>query len=135
MMRKLEYFETELSSSPTGRELLEVVRSHIDEVNALVNGNRTVMVAWQRNHGPRFLMAAMDSGFDEHTPIRKDIDGVTLQRLLLRMADALQQAGSRALARTVAQYASAVLTAANECASLHDLFLRIRTGTLARQAP
>ncbi len=96
-LRKLEHFETELSASATGREILDVVRSHMDEVNELVNRNRTVMVAWQRNNGPRFLVSVMDSGFDDDTPVRKEIDGVTLQRLVLRMADALQQAGSRAL--------------------------------------
>jgi len=129
-LRKLEYFEKELSASPTGREILGVVRSHMDEVNELVNRNRTVMVAWQRNNGPRFLVSVMDSGFDDDTPVRKEIDGVTLQRLVLRMADALQQAGSRALAATVARYTSLALGAANDCDSLADLFGRIRRGDL-----
>jgi hypothetical protein len=135
MLRKLEYFEHELSASATGREILAVVRSHVDEVNALVNGNRTVMVAWQRNHGPRFLMSAMDSGFDTNTPVQKEIDGVTLQRLLLRMADALQQTGSRALASTVARYTGAALAAADACTSLDDLFTRIRDGKLRGATP
>lgn len=134
-IRKLEYFEKELSASPKGREILDVVRSHIDEVNDLVNKNRTVMVAWQRNNGPRFLMSAMDSGFDEDTPVRKEIDGVTLQRLLLRMADALQQSGSRALAATVARYTGLALSTATECESLTDLFGRIRRGDLRGMQP
>jgi Zn-dependent M16 (insulinase) family peptidase len=129
-MRKLEYFEEELGASPTGCRILDVVRSHMDEVTSLVNTNRTVMVAWQRNHGPRFLMSAVDSGFDENTPVTKEIDGVTLQRLLLRMGDALQQTGSRELAATIARYVVPVMNAANECGSLADLFGRIRTGTL-----
>jgi hypothetical protein len=129
-MRKLEYFENELSASAPGREILGVVKSHMDEVTRLVNTNRTVMVAWQRNHGPQFLLSAMDSGFDANTPVRKDIDGVTLQRLLLRMADALQQTGSRPLAAAIALYAGPALGAANECTSLADLFRRIRTGGL-----
>jgi hypothetical protein len=129
-MRKLEYFENELSASPAGREILAIVVSHIDEVTDLVNRNRTVMVAWQRNHGPRFLTSAMDSGFDEHTPVRKEIDGVTLQRLVLRMADALQQTGSRPLAATVSRYTALALDAATECESLADLFAHIRTGRL-----
>lgn len=134
-MRKLEYFEDELSTSPAGREILAVVMSHLDEVNDLVNHNRTVMVAWQRNNGPRFLMSAMDSGFDEHTPVRKEIDGVSLQRLVLRMADALQQTGSRALAGTVSRYTALALAAAAECESLADLFSRIRTGRLQGLSP
>ncbi len=129
-LRKLEYFENELNASHTGRQILNVVRSHIDEVNELVNKNRTVMVTWQRNNGPRFLMSAMDSGFDERTPVQKDIDGVTLQRLVLRMADALQRTGSRALATTVSRYTGFALMAANECESLADLFGRIRSGSL-----
>jgi hypothetical protein len=130
MMRKLEYFEKELNASPTGREILALVRSHMDEVTTLVNRNRTVMVAWQRNNGPRFLMSAMDSGFDVNTPVQKEIDGVTLQQLVLRMADALQQAGSRPLAGTVASYTGLALKAANECTSLAELFGRIRAGEL-----
>ena len=134
-MRKLEYFEEELSASPLGREMLVVIRSHTDEVTTLINGNRAVMVAWQRNRGPSFLTSAMDSGFSEHTPVRKEIDGVSLQQLLLRMADALQQSGSRGLAVTIARYASPVMTAARECVSLSELFNRIRAGTLAGSAP
>lgn len=133
-MRKLEFFEDELGASPGGRELLSVVRSHMDELNALVNNNRTVMVAWQRNNGPRFLMSAMDSGFNENTPVAKEIDGVTLQRLLLRMADALQQTSSRPLAATIARYAAPVMNAANECNSLAEVFDRIRAGNLAGSA-
>ncbi|MEP7343635.1 MAG: hypothetical protein ABI877_00150 [Gemmatimonadaceae bacterium] len=134
-MRKLETFEKELSASPTGREMLDVIRAHMDEVSRLVNHNRTVMVAWQRNRGPQFLVSAMDSGFTENTPVRKEIDGVTLQRLLLHMADALQQAGSRELAATVARYALPVLNAANGCDSLADLFGRLRAGNLVGYAP
>ncbi|MEO8335393.1 MAG: hypothetical protein ABI664_10490 [bacterium] len=130
-MRKLEYFEEELNASPLGREMLGVIRSHMDEVTSLINGNRAVMIAWQRNHGPRFLTLAMDSGFDASTPVRKEIDGVRLQQLLLRMADALQQSGSRALAATIARYASPVMTAATDCDTLRGLFDRIRRGTLA----
>ena len=125
MMHKLEYFERELNASPTGREILDVVRGHMDEVAQLVNNNRTVMVTWQRNNGPRFLLSAMDSGFDENTPVQKEFDGVTLQRLLLRMADALQQTGSRTLASTISRFAVPVMNAANECNSLADLFRRI----------
>ena len=130
-MRKLEYFEDELNASPLGREILGVVNAHMDEVMSLVNGNRAVMVAWQRNHGPRFLTSAMDSGFDEFTPVRKEIDGVSLQQLLLRMADVLQQNGSRALAATIARYAAPAMTAARECAGVSELFGRIRAGTFA----
>lgn len=129
-LRKLEYFEHELDASEHGREILRVIRSHMDEVMTLVNTNRTVMVAWQRNQGPRFLMSAMDSGFDEYTPVEKEIDGVSLQRLMLRMADALQQAGSPALKASVARYAAAAMTAANQCSSLADLFATVRAGTL-----
>jgi hypothetical protein len=135
MMRKLEYFEKELNASPTGRDILVVVRGHMDEVTHLVNSNRTVMVAWQRNNGPRFLMSAMDSGFDENTPVQKEIDGVTLQRLLLRMADALQQAGSPALKASIARYAAPAMKAATECLSLMDLFRIIRAGALVGTTP
>jgi hypothetical protein len=133
-MRKLEYFEKELNASPTGREILDVVRSYMDEITRLVNTNRIVMVAWQRNHGPRFLTSAMDSGFDEHTPVTKEVEGVTLQQLLLRMADALQQAGGPELKASIARYAAPIFTVARECGSLSELFGRIRARTLAGRA-
>ena len=134
-MRKLEYFENELNASPVGREVLGVVRLHMDEVTELVNTNRTVMVAWQRNHGPRFLMSTMDSGFDEHTPVATEIDGISLQQLVLRMADALQRTGSRPLAAAVARYTAPALEATNECTSLTGLFGRLRTSSLAGPPP
>jgi hypothetical protein len=129
-MRKLEYFEDELNASPTGREILGIVRAHMEEVNTLVNQHRAVMVAWQRNHGPRFLMSTMDSGFEATTPVPKEIDGITLQQLLLRMADALLQAGSPGLRDAIGRCAAPALNAAAECASVAELFVRIRRGTL-----
>jgi hypothetical protein len=129
-MRKLEYFENELGSSPAGRDILGVVRSHVEEVSRLVNTNRAVMVAWQRNKGPRFLMAAMGGDFTADTPFTKEIDGVALDQLLLRMADALQQNGSPGLAAAVGRYAAPVMTAASECTSVADVFRRIRAGGL-----
>ena len=129
-MRKLEYFEDELNASPTGREILGIVRAHMEEVTTLVNRHRAVMVTWQRFQGPRFLMSTMDSGFDADTPVAKEIDGIPLQQLLLRMADALQEAGSPGLRDAIGRCAAPALTAAAECSSVAELFVRIRRGTL-----
>ena len=72
----------------------------------------------------------MESGFDENTHVQKEIDGITIQQLLLRMADALQQTGSPGVVATVGRFAAPVINAADECESLADVFQRIRTGSL-----
>jgi hypothetical protein len=117
---KLEYFEAALRKRPGGAPLADDFATHVEEVVSLVNQNRRVAVVWHRNHGPTFVRAAMQRAPCE-VAVPKEVDGVTLEMLLLQMADALQRHGSPALRRTIAERSLEVLRWARACTSFSDL--------------
>lgn len=119
---KLEIFERALRKTARGAEIADTVVTHAEEIIYLVNHNRRVTVTWQRNHGPAFIIAIRDSLRDEDKPIPKEMNGVTLEHLLLHMADALQRAGSPALRRMIAERSLQVLLWARECSSVNNFF-------------
>ncbi|HKU72867.1 MAG TPA: hypothetical protein VJR02_03015 [Pyrinomonadaceae bacterium] len=119
---KLEIFERALRKTARGAEIADTVVAHAEEIIYLVNHNRRVTVTWQRNHGPAFIIAIRDSLRDEDKPIPKEMNGVTLEHVLLHMADALQRAGSPALRRMIAERSLQVLLWARECSSVNKFF-------------
>lgn len=124
-IRKIEYFEDRLKASPTGRELLQIVRKHGDEVMYLINKNRPVMVCWQRHHGPRFIKSVIDSGFEEDTVFEKEIEGVKMETLVLYMAEALQDNAGPELKMNIGKYIPVVLKMVRENNALHEIINRI----------
>jgi len=126
-MRKLEYFEKELNSSTDGKVVLKIIQQNMEEVISLVNHSRPVMVDWQRNHGPAFISSALDSGYNSGTKLKKEINGVTLQQLIRRMADVLQENGSHELSQAISRHLVMVLNFVNECNSLDELFKKIKS--------
>jgi len=125
-IRKLEYFEDQLKVTPLGREVLEVVRRHADEVMYLVNQNRPTMVCWQRHYGPRFIKSVVDSGFEEDVEFVKEVEGVKMETLILHMAEVLQDNGTPELKMTIGKYAPTVLLMARETNSLRQVMSRIK---------
>lgn len=123
--RKLEFFEDQLKVSPLGREALQILYAHADEVMYLVNKNRPTMVCWQRNHGPSFVRSLVDSGFEEDVDLVKEIHGIALETLILNMAEVLQDNGSPELKHTIGKYAAIVLQFARECRSLREIIRSI----------
>ena len=119
---KLEIFEDALRKTARGAEIADTVAAHIEEIIFLVNNNRRVTVTWQRNQGPAFIIAIRDSLRDEDRPIPKEVNKVTLEFLLLQMADALQRSGSPALRRMIAERSLQVLSWARECSSVNKFF-------------
>lgn len=124
-IRKIEYFEDQLNTSPAGREVLQLVHRHGEEVLYLVNKNRPTMVCWQRHHGPRFIRSAVDSGFEEDSYFVREVEGVKMETLLLFMAEVLQDHGSPELKRDIGRYAPLVLQMARETRSLREVIQRI----------
>lgn len=119
---KLETFERALRKTARGAEIADTVAVHAEEIIYLVNHNRRVTVTWQRNHGPAFIIAIRDALRDEDRPIPKEMNGVTLEHLLLHMADALQRVGSPELRRMIAERSLQVLQWARECSSVNKFF-------------
>lgn len=124
-VRKLEYFEDQLKVSALGREVLAVIRAHADEVMYLVNKNRPTMVCWQRNHGPKFIKSVVDSGFKEDVEFVKEINGVTMETIILQMAEVMQDNGTPELKMTIGKFAATVIKIAREASSLRDVIARI----------
>lgn len=123
--RKIEYFSDQLQVSPLGREVLAQVRKHSKEVMYLVNQNRPTMVCWQRNHGPKFIKSIVDSGFEEDMEFIREVNGITLEMLMLNMAEVLQDNGSIELKQAIGQNAAMALKIARETRSLRQLISRI----------
>jgi hypothetical protein len=125
-MQKIEYFEDKISGSPAGKEVIRIIQENIREVMNLINKNRAVMTIWQRNHGPEFIKSVLDGGEDiDNFQFQKQINDVSLQDLLLRMADALQDNGSIRLRKLIADYTLPVLVVARDCNSLNEVFFKI----------
>lgn len=119
---KLETFEQALRKTERGAEIADTVAAHIEEIIYLVNHNRRVAVTWQRNQGPAFVIAIRDSLMQQDMPIPKEVNGVTLEYLLLHTAEALQRSGSLALRRMIAERSLQVLSWARECSGVNTLF-------------
>jgi len=125
-MYRVEVFEHELQSTVRGREILELITSHFEEINRLISHNRHVIVTWQRNKGAEFLSQLLGSGFDPGLSVDKEIDGIQLTSLIRRMAVVLQDHGSPSLVKTIDKYFLLVLGYAESCNSLAEVFQRLR---------
>jgi hypothetical protein len=126
-MYRLERYEHELKSSEKGKEILELITCHLDEVTKLINHNRDVMVTWQRNKGAVFFSQFMGSGFDDNIILKKNVEGIQLTSLLRRMAAVLQDHGSASLVNTIDEYFLRVLAYAENVDSMQQIFQKLRT--------
>ena len=124
-IRKIEYFEDQLKVSEAGRNVLQLVKQHGHEVMYLINKNRPTMVCWQRHHGPKFVKSMVDSGFEDEASFIKSVDDVPIEKLILYMAEVLQDYGSPELKMAIGQYAPMVLKMARETHSLKEIIHRI----------
>jgi len=116
---------------PGAEQMADLVDQHRREVIQLVNQNRRVAVAWQRNKGPAFLNRAIHNVRDPQQRIPSEIEGVTRRTLLGNMGRALAEHGSPALRRAIERHRDQVLDYAEECDSLHDLLDRLTERQLA----
>lgn len=125
--RRLEYFEDQLLTSAFGREVLNVIENHREEVMYLINNNRPVKVAWNRNKGPKFIKSFVDSGFDGTIPYEKEIEGTKLTQLLLGMSETLMDSGSVQLKADIGKYAPMVFKTAEQQNTLAGIIYMINS--------
>ncbi len=117
---KFEDIERTLRKRAGGGALADALAAHVEEVMELVTRNSRVAIVWQRNHGPDFVRAAIESMRSE-VAFPGAVDGVSVELLLLRMADALQRHGSPTLRRAIADHSFQVLSWAREHVADTDL--------------
>lgn len=127
MTYDIDLLDIELRKTAAGTKLLQVFNAHVDEVFFLVGHHRQVIVAWQRNQGPAFIAAFLESGIAPGIKWKKEINGITLQSLIRRMAAALQDAGSPPLRKAIGDYISLIMEWTNACESLNDVLEKLKS--------
>jgi len=90
------------------------------------------MVCWQRHHGPTFIKSVVGSGFEENVAFITEVKGVTMETLLLHMAEVLQDHGSPELKMTIGNYAATVLNIVRTSNSLKEIISRINQTTVTQ---
>lgn len=103
-MYPLEDIEEVLETHPEGREILNLIYSHGEEVMELINTNREVMVTWQKNKGPAFIGLFMKSLSDPAFTVPGEVEGIKPESMLRRMAAVLQNHGSPVLRNAINKY-------------------------------
>ncbi len=119
--RKLEYFEDQLKTSSQGQVVLHIIRQHADEVMYLVQNNRPTMICWQRYHGPKFIRSIVDSGFEDNSNFIKHVNDISLENLVIVIAEVLQDNGTVELKRAIGKYSTLVLKSLRESTSLKKI--------------
>lgn len=99
----LAQLEEELSGYKEGQRIFELFKVHRSELLTLVRTKREVMAAWHRYQGPAYLAHIARSVRRENKPIPDQINGISLQNLLLKMTAVLQRNGSEELSKTVSE--------------------------------
>lgn len=106
--------EKRLNSTPEGQKFLQVVHENRREVLDLINDNREVKVAWNRYQGPSFIGHLMINGNNPSHQIPDQVEGYSLQNLLIKMNDVLDRHGSSKLTRALEDYAPVVFNFADQ---------------------
>jgi hypothetical protein len=114
-------FEKQLKSIPEGEFFVQVLLDHRNEVMDLINDNREVKLAWHRLNGPEYLGHILKNAGESQHPIPPEINGYSLQNLLIKMADVLERNGSRKLAKAVDDYSEFVFNFADKYKGPHTL--------------
>jgi hypothetical protein len=109
----LEYLrirEKEITDTPMGQLYASVVRQHLSEAVALVNKNRRVAVAWQRNSGPDILQAVLRVLQRRDEVLPKEINGRPLLECVANIQKALARYASPAFAKDLSQYTPQIVS-------------------------
>jgi hypothetical protein len=106
VMARIEEIEREITATPAGRELADLVLRHFDEVQTLVNTNRRVATVWHRNGGPQLVqgLVRLIQMPDEVLP--DQIDGRPLSECLARLQKSLMRYASPTLSLDLTLYTS-----------------------------
>jgi hypothetical protein len=86
-----------------GQELYLRGRTHLEEVRALVNGNKRIATVWHRNHGPLLMHHITRAMMLPHVALPREIDSEELSIRAARLVSALEQHASKDLIRALHQ--------------------------------
>ncbi|HEY7099778.1 MAG TPA: hypothetical protein VH437_23850 [Terriglobales bacterium] len=117
-----------LRETERGRELHRAFRDVRREIGYLVRNCRPVKVAWHRNQGPAFLAHVLNHLKGHTAEIPNEVQGVTLQILLLRMSELLKVHGQDSLRRAIEQFGAELAEAAPMIRNAEDCIAFLRVG-------
>lgn len=123
---ELTELRDEIGASRLGRRIIEIVDRHAEEITRLVNTNRQVKVAWNRNKGPAFAAHCLHSFDDRDYRVPEAVDGVSRNELLIRMGAALVRNGSLELVKDIEKHGKRLLEVIEGAQSVWDLLERFR---------
>ena len=103
-----------------GAEIYQQILDHRQEVIALVNHRRPVTVAWHRSKGPTFLAHFVNNARDPTHVIPFEVEGITRDQMIQRMAEVLTQHGSESLQQVIRHYIDEVMGFINSFDNLHE---------------
>ncbi len=115
----------QLAQTEFGQELYPLIRQHRPEVMNLINHCRPVTVVWHRQQGPAFLAHLLNGARQPGYVIPREVEGVTRQSLLLKLATTLKDHGSASLRRDIERYALDVMRYADGCDRVEDLLVQL----------
>lgn len=105
--------EKQIRSIPQGEIFLQILLDHRNEVMDLINDNREVKVAWHRMNGPEYIGHILKNFTDPQHVVPGEINGYSLQNLLIKMSEVLERNGSIKLAKAVDDYSGFAFTFAD----------------------
>ena len=96
--------QDELLATEPGRKYAELAHMHRPEVQTLINTNRRVAVAWQRNGGPLMFQLALNAVQHPDAAIPPDLNGRPLDSCMSNILHVLDQHGSASLRSDIEKF-------------------------------
>lgn len=101
LSKKADELNGKLISIPIGKEISDKVNQHRQEIYQLINHDRKVTVTWHRCKGPAFVAHILRNVKDPKFRMPIEIEGISRELLIKRMAKVLSEHGSKALANDI----------------------------------
>jgi len=106
----LDELEKTIERHEEGPMLIDAFKKHRHEVMQLINTEREVKVTWNRFHGPSFAAHLMEKIKEPAYKVPTEIEGVSYQRLLLKMSVMLEKKGSPEMRKDIELYSTKAFT-------------------------
>lgn len=114
-----------LERNAGGAEILRLYDAHHVEIRQLVNHDRKVKIIWHRSSGPAFVARLLGGMRDLSQPIPKEVNGMSVEQAIRRMAEAFSERGSASLAAAVNDYLTLVLDLVRQSATVAELLANV----------
>jgi hypothetical protein len=119
-------FSLVLDEEREPNEILQLIKTHRDEVLSLINNNREVKVVWQRLQGPAYAAHFMNSAKDPSYKFPKQVKEISLEAFLLGLAKQLRKHGGELLRGDVERHGYRILEMAGEYNTVFDMIEQLK---------